>query len=121
MSNRRMLLMSSCLAIFGWGSLMYFTYAVRPGPFTIGVALVLFFLASLGTATPMLYYLNLRFGNPEGYLDHPKRPLRQAILLTCYVTLCLLLRILGLLNWAFALFILGVVIMAEVTLITWLD
>jgi len=121
MSNRRMLLTSSCLAVFGWGLLMYFTYAVRPNSFTIGVALLLLFLASLGTVMPILYYLNLRFGSQEGYLEHPRRPLRQSLLLTSYLTLCTLLRVSGLLNWTFALFILGVVIMAEVTLITWFD
>ena len=121
MSNRRMLLTSLCMAILGWGSLMYFTYAVRPNAFTIGVALVLLFLASLGTVMPILFYLNLRFGDQERHREHPSRPLRQSILLTSYATLCVLLQVLGLLNWAFALFILGAVVMAEVTMITWFD
>ena len=121
MNARRMLLGSLCTAVFGWGSLMYLTYAVRPNSFTIGVALVLLFFALLGTVTPILYYLNLRFGSQEGYLKHPRKPLRQTLLLTSYVTLCTLLRIVGLLNWTFALFLVGVAIMAEVTLITWFD
>ena len=121
MSNRRMLLASSCLAVFGWGSLMYFTYAVRPNSFATGVALVLLFFASLGTGMPILYYLNLRFGDPERYLEHPGRPLRQSLLMALYVTLCILLLVVGLLTWTFALFILGMVIMAEVTMITWFD
>jgi len=121
MSNRRMLLTSSCMAVFGWGLLMYFTYAVRPNSFAIGVAVVLLFFASLGTVMPVLYYLNLRFGDQERYLEHPGRPLRQSFLLALYVTLCTLLRVVDLLNWTFAIFILGVIIMAEVILITWFD
>ena len=121
MSNRRMLLTSSCLAVFGWGLLMYFTYAVRPNSFAIVVAAVLLFFASLGTVMPILYYLNLRFGTQEGYLEHPGRPLRQSLVLASYVTLCTLLQVVGLLNWTFALFMLGMITMAEITLITWFD
>lgn len=121
MSNRRMLAGSVIAAVFGWGSLMYFTYAVRPSSFAISVALVLLFVACLGTLTPMVYYLNLRFSDPERAGEHPRRPLRQSLLLASYIVLCVLLRTLHLLNWTFALFILGLVAMAEVTLITWFD
>ena len=121
MSNRRMLAGSLIAAVFGWGSLMYFTYAVRPSSFAISVALVLLFVACLGTVTPILYYLNLRFGDPERAGEHPRRPLRQSLLLSSYIVLCVLLRTLHLLNWTFALFILGIVVVAEVTLITWFD
>jgi len=121
MTNRKLLFVSTSLAMFGWGALMYFTYVVRPNPFAIGIALILLFLACLGTVMPILYYLNLRFGGEDRYLEHPTRPMRQSLLVTGYVTICVLLRILSLLNWIFALFILGVMIMAEVTVITWFD
>jgi hypothetical protein len=120
-SNRRMLAGSALAAVFGWGSLMYFTYAVRPSSFAISVAMVLLFVACLGTVTPMVYYLNLRFSDPERAGEHPRRPLRQSLFLASYVTLCVLLRTMHLLNWTFALFILGLMAMAEVTLVTWFD
>jgi len=121
MSNRWTLLGSLLAAVFGWGALMYFTYAARPSTFAIGVALILFFVASLGTTTPIAYYLHYRFAGSESLNSHPRRPLRQSTLFTSYVTLCVLLRAIGLLNWTFALFVLGLVVMAEVTLITWFD
>jgi hypothetical protein len=100
---------------------MYFTYAVRPNTFTIGVALTLFLFACLGTVTPVFYYLNLRFVAEETILAHPKRPLREAFLLTAVVVACAILQISGLMSWVFVLFLTGLAVAAEIALINWFD
>jgi len=120
MTNRRVFVGSIIVAVIGWGVLIYFTYAVWPDFLSIGVALFLFFVALLGTLAPVACYLNFRLVGPEKYQEHLSRPLRQAGFASLYVTICILLRILGILSWTTALLLLSVFITTEIALITWL-
>lgn len=121
MTNRQIFLGSIVVAAVGWGLLFYFTYAVRPDPLSIGVVLFLFLVALLGTFTPVLCYLSFRLGGEERYQERSGRPLRQAGLASLYITVCSLLRILGVLGWTTALLLLGIIIATEIALTNWLD
>ena len=104
----------------GWSLLLYFTYAVRPDPVSIGVGLFLLFVALVGTCTPVVCYLNFRYRTEESYREHWGRPLRQAAFVSLYIVICSLLRILGLFGWTTVLLFLAVLLATEIALISWL-
>ena len=118
MTNRQIFVGSVVVAAVGWGLLLYFTYAVGPDPLSIGVVLLLFFVALVGTSTPIMCYANFRFGGGAPDQTRWGRPLRQAALVSLYIIICCLLRILGVLGWTTALLLLGVIFATEIALIT---
>jgi hypothetical protein len=78
----------------------------------------LLFMALTTTFLPVAFYLNYRFGRPQGQLINNWRPIRQSGWAALFLVLCTWLQMLRALNWIIAALVLAVFSLIEVFILT---
>jgi hypothetical protein len=112
MSNRSSFSTLTLIALLSWGGLLWFTYAVPPGPF---LAFVVFFLilavALTSTGAPIAYMLDRHFSSTQPTVQSA---VRRGALFALIVVLNLMLRALSSWNVFTAILIVVAVVVVEV-------
>jgi hypothetical protein len=75
-------------------------------------------MALTTTFLPVAFYLNYRFGRPQGQLVNNWRPIRQSGWAALFLVLCTWLQMLRALNWIIAALVLAVFSLIEVFILT---
>lgn len=103
------------LIIIGWGGLYYLVNNVRPTAGPRWYFFILLYLAVIGTALPVIRFINMRLANDAGQVTDSV-VLRQALWLGLYVTIVAWLQILRVLGPVLAILLAFVFIAIEIFL-----
>jgi hypothetical protein len=103
------------LALLGWFALGSFTYHNPPEGLNLLVALAIFGPTLWASLLPLTYRIHQRVNGTDGLMPAAAR---QSALAALYLSLCLGLRVMAVLNWANALFLLALFGLTEVLLST---
>jgi hypothetical protein len=138
MSTRSILVLFIVLAVLGWVGLAFFTYYNPPDAWNRGIVVIVLWVTLWATLLPLVYWIHLRRqrlprtpvpttqggipkrgvedrGTEEGIVP---RAARQSALAALFITLCLWLRMVRALNWAYPILLLLLLVLAEVLLAT---
>jgi hypothetical protein len=113
MSPRSILALCVVLAALGWLGLGSFTRHNPPTEWNRWIALALLWPTLLTTFTPLLYGIHRFLGRRKGVLP---RVLRQSLLAALFLTLSAWLQMMRALNWANAMLMLAVFVLADILL-----
>ncbi|MGQ9492791.1 MAG: hypothetical protein ACUVR2_03370 [Anaerolineae bacterium] len=113
MSTRGILALSIILALLGWIGLASFTYYNPPDAWNKWIVMAALWPTFLATFLPVVYALHLRLDGWEGVISSAAR---QSALAALFVTLCIGLRMVRVLNWANAFLMLLLFIVTEALL-----
>jgi hypothetical protein len=106
-----------CCAVWAvsWAALAYVVNYTDPEISVHRLAfLVLLFLASLTTVSPLAYLLHLRFAGDRSYRRDVQTSFREGGLAALFLVLCTWLRMGDALNWVNALLLLSALALVEV-------
>jgi hypothetical protein len=128
MSTRSILALFIVLAVLGWVGLAFFTYYNPPDAWNRGIVVIVLWLTLWATLLPLVYWIHLRRqrlprtargvedrGAEEGIVP---RAARQSALAALFITLCLWLRMVRALNWAYLILLLLLLVLAGVLIST---
>jgi len=115
--GRNAILGSILVAILSWTGLGFLVNYTSPGFLTCLGFLLLLFVALMATFTPPAFYFNHRFTDSNSSQGNV-RALRQSGLAALFLVLCAWLRMIRVLDWAFALLLLGVLGLVEVVILS---
>lgn len=114
MSSRDILIILVFSAALSWLGFGYLVSSTAPEAINRWFFFPLLFLGVLTTVTPVAYYLNLRFAEPESGHEVMLRSLRHGGLAALFFVLCTWLQMVRALNWITALLLLWVLVLVEV-------
>ena|SRR5436305_13362416 len=115
MSNRSSCTTLILIALFSWGGLVWFTYAVSPQTFPAFIALFLILAVALtSTTAPIVYMIDLFVSSRRASQPTARSAIRRGALFALIVVLNLTLRALSSWNVVTAILIVLAVIVVEV-------